>query len=162
MKKSFPPLAARIRQEMEDLDYTVRRAVSGMEKVRTYSDDMYLDVVALNLHGFYSGIEKLFEKIAIQMDQHLPQGSNWHQALLQQMSKEALGVRPAVISESIREKLDEYRGFRHVVRHVYTYRFDPEKIGMLADNSSDLFDHLKKELLAFADFLEDVAIRGPE
>jgi hypothetical protein len=56
----FQKLAIRIRQEMEDVEYTVKRASSGMEKAKQYQDDMYLDVVALNLHGFYSVIEKVF------------------------------------------------------------------------------------------------------
>jgi hypothetical protein len=30
-------------------------------------------------------------------------------------------VRPAVISKETRNTLDEYRGFRHIVRNVYSF-----------------------------------------
>jgi hypothetical protein len=40
-----------------------------------------------------------------------------------QMADEVLNVRPAVISEEVRQWLDDYRGFRHIVRNVYTYKF---------------------------------------
>jgi hypothetical protein len=70
------------------------------------------------------------------------------------MTTEVAGVRPAVISESTSTQLDEYRGFRHVVRNVYTYKFDPLKIQRLVENASDLFTQVQAELLAFATFLE--------
>jgi hypothetical protein len=43
-----------------------------------------LDGVALNLHSFYSGTERIFELIAANVDDILPKGENWHQALLKQ------------------------------------------------------------------------------
>jgi len=48
-----------------------------------------LDGVALNLHGFYAGLERLFELIAAIVDGTVPQGANWHQILLEQMATEA-------------------------------------------------------------------------
>ncbi len=63
-------------------------------------------------------------------------------------------MRPAVISESIANRLNEYRGFRHVVRNVYTYRFDPAKLEKLVQSAPDLFNQLSTELSAFASFLE--------
>jgi hypothetical protein len=152
----FQKLAIRIRQEMEDVEYTVKRAASGMEKARQHQDDMYLDVVALNLHGFYSVIEKVFEKIASRIECSIPSGANWHKELLEQMAKELPGVRPAVISKKTREKLDEYRGFRHIVRNLYTYKFDPKRVERLAFDSPMLLEQLQNELLAFATFLENI------
>jgi hypothetical protein len=147
-------LAIHIRQELIDIDYTLMRAMSGLEKARQNNDDLYLDGIALNLHGFYSGIERLFERIAVHVDGLLPQGANWHHALLMQMADEVLNVRPAVISEEVRQWLDDYRGFRHIVRNVYTYKFDPSRMERLTLNAPNLFDQLKKEMSAFADFLE--------
>jgi hypothetical protein len=63
-------------------------------------------------------------------------------------------VRPAAISESSYTKLNEYRGFRHVVRNVYTTNFDPVKIKKLVEEAPGLFNKVRSELLAFADFLE--------
>jgi hypothetical protein len=58
--------------------------------------------------------------VAEVIDGEKPVGENWHQVLLKQMANEVSGVRPAVISENTFVKLNEYRGFRHVVRNVYT------------------------------------------
>jgi hypothetical protein len=73
------------------------------------------------------------------------------------MAQEVPQVRPAVISEKSRSRLDEYRGFRHVVRNVYTFRFDPEKVEKLATKASSVFADISPELLAFADCLQDAA-----
>jgi hypothetical protein len=50
--------------------------------------------------------------------------------------------------------LDEYRGFRHVVRNVYTFRFDPAKVQRLVQKAPSVFGQTQEELLAFASFLE--------
>ena len=110
-----------------------------------------MDGVALNLHSFYSGTERIFELIAGNVDDMLPKGENWHQALLKQMAEEITEVRPAVISDSVRLDLDEYRGCRHIVRNVYTYKFDSARIEKLTEKAGRLFTRLRAELLAFAD-----------
>lgn len=65
-----------MRQEMTAIDYTLNRAIAGLAKSMQNADDLYLDGIALNLHGFYSGIERLFERIAVLVDNNLPQGAN--------------------------------------------------------------------------------------
>ena len=99
-------------------------------------------------------MERIFELIATVIDGAKPKGENWHQALLAQMTEEVPGVRPAVISQATFERLDEYRGFRHVVRNVYSYNFEPAKIRRLVTNLPAILDPVRAELLAFASFLE--------
>lgn len=154
-------LAERIRLEMADLELTVDRAVAGVIRAKQYQDDIYLDAIALNLHAFYTGLERIFEKIAVVVDGQPPQGANWHKVLLLRMGREVSGLRPAVISEEIVTFLDEYRGFRHVVRNIYTYKFDPVRIDVLTRNAKHFFKQLKREMLAFADFLDFLNNRTP-
>jgi hypothetical protein len=126
-----PPLhqlAVRIRSELKDVARVLQRMEEGWARARCSSDDYYLDGVALNLHGFYGGLERLFERIAVLVDDARPVGPDWHQTLLHQMAQEIPGVRPAVISESTREKLDAYRAFRHVARNIYTFNLDAAKL----------------------------------
>src|SRR3990172_13023745 len=84
--------------------------------------------------------------------------SNSLQQLLMGASLRALiGIRPSVISEDSQEALDEYRGFRHIVRNIYTYKFDPVKVQHLVERIPGVLEHVRSELLAFADFLEQQA-----
>lgn len=147
-------LASRIYRELTELERVLERTGEGWQRAHRLNDDYYLDSVALNLHGFYSGLERIFALIAETIDGSLPQGENWHLLLLEQMTQEISHVRPAVISKEVGRQLNEYRGFRHVVRNVYTYRFDPAKVEKLVASAPGLFTKLKTELSAFAAFLE--------
>lgn len=147
-------LAGRIRDELAELDRVVQRIEEAWRRSQRSSDDYYLDSVALSLHGFYGGLERLFELIATTLDGRKPAGENWHKILLFQMAEEVPQVRPAVVSEETRDRLDAYRGFRHVVRNVYSHRFDPAKIRGLVEAAPIVFARVRNELAAFADFLE--------
>ena len=61
-------LAGRIRGYLADLEKVVNRAILLSTKAVTSGDDGNWDGVALNLHGFYSGVERIFEDIARKED----------------------------------------------------------------------------------------------
>jgi hypothetical protein len=147
-------LAKRIREECVELDRIVDRVGEGWLRAQESHDDLYVDSVALNLHGFYNGLERLFELIATNIDGSLPEGANWHQVLLEQMAAEIPTKRPAVISDGMRDSLDEYRGFRHIVRNIYPFQFDAPKIQEIVARVPGVFSQVRAELLSFADFLE--------
>jgi len=146
-------ISKRIRIELDEIEQLINRIYIGLQKAKQSSDDYYLDGVALNLHGLYSGVERIFTMIAENIDNNLPSGKNWHVALLEQMSKEIVNIRPAVISAVLAIQLSEYRGFRHVVRNVYSYNFKPEKIEKLVINVRPIFHEFKLHINAFDDFL---------
>ncbi len=154
MSERLLRLAARIRDELAELDRVADRVAAGWTRALRNADDYYLDGVALNLHGFYSGLERIFELIATKIDAAKPKGENWHQVLLHQMSVEMSGLRPAVISQSTYHRLDDYRGFRHVVRNVYAYNFETTKLEKLVTDLPATLAQVRGELLAFAEFLE--------
>lgn len=160
MNEQLLRLAERIHSEIADADQVIERAQEGLRRARRSSDDYYLDGVALNLHSFYAGLERVFQLIATVIDGSLPQGANWHQVLLQQMATEIPYVRPAAISEETRDALDEGRGFRHIVRHVYAFKFDQAKVERLVDGVPATFARVHAQLSAFADFLEERARMG--
>lgn len=153
MNRRYLVLISQARAEMLELNQTVGRIQQAWERFKKTGDDFYLDSVALNLHGFYAGIEKIFEMIADTVDQARPSGENWHRALLQQMSSELQLVRPPVISKATRDVLDDYRGFRHVVRNVYAFHLSPTKMAPLVEGLPEVFQRFKEELESFLGFL---------
>jgi len=159
MRSPFQEIANRIRSEIKDLERLVQKAEQTWSHIRTLPEDqdVYLDSVALNLHGFYTGLERLFELVARHVDRDLPKGEYWHRELLLQIAQDLPDIRPAVISSESVSSLDEVRRFRHLVRNVYTFNLDPEKMESLVTSLPDLFPQIKAELLSFADFLEELA-----
>ena len=78
----FSGLIKRIQQELDEIRIVLARINDGWKHARRSNDDFYLDSVALNLHGFYSGFERIFTHISEMVDDDLPRGENWHKLLL--------------------------------------------------------------------------------
>lgn len=125
------------------------------------NSDLFVDAIALGLHDFYSGIERIFTKIATTVDGDLPTGKNWHQQLVQQMITDNPDLRPPIISESLSPELDELRRFRHVVRSVYAFEFDQNRIADLIQKLDILWEPLQQELKDFAELLQAIATLEP-
>ncbi|UZQ55307.1 hypothetical protein OOK60_04320 [Trichothermofontia sichuanensis B231] len=161
MKSQYLAIAGRIRRELQDIAVVVERSLSiwqeGTAGSSTSNLNYYIDATALNLHSFYSGIERLLEIIVDGIDQTRPSGSNWHQAILQQLASEIPGVRPPILRAVTREQLDRYRGFRHVVRNIYTFTLDPEQIEILIKHLQPTMQLVSQDLLDFSDLLEKTA-----
>ncbi len=156
MTTEFAVLEGRIRQALLDVRHIVERAEALLAKARLSHDDDYMDGIALNLHSFYAGIEDIFEDIARTLDGAVPGGPNWHQELLQQMSAEIVEVRPPAIQVKTRYCLDEYRGFRHLVRNLYTFNLRPSRIAELCDGLRSCFDAVCGDLDAFTRRLHEL------
>ena len=159
MTSTVLELAERIKGETVDLENALNRALRAWQLANetAMDQDIYLDSVALNLHGFYSGLERFFELIGKHIDQNLPIGETWHRDLLERMAQDVTGVRPSVISQESERQLDSFRRFRHLVRNLYATNLVPEKMASLMDELPQLWPKLQKELLAFAKFLEYLA-----
>ena len=82
MSREYLVFAARIEAELLELEPLIERIKTAWFKAEKTGDNLYLDSVALNLHGFYAGMEKIFELIAVNIDQIKPAGEAWHQDLL--------------------------------------------------------------------------------
>ena len=153
----YRSVAARIRQELPELDRVARRASRAWASASGDPGDLYVDAAALNVHGFYAGLERIFTLVAERIDGSLPSGPNWHQDLLRQMTAEMPGVRAAVLSPGLFPTLDRYRGFRHVVRNVYAYVLDPRLVAVLVEDLPQASEDLRAQLATFADVLEAIA-----
>lgn len=147
-------LNGRIRAELDDLARVVERGTRLFDKAQKSNDPDWLDGVALNLHGFYAGVESIFKQIADEVDGNVPTGSDWHRQLLVQMAVDLASLRPPVITRDTRICLDEYRGFRHVVRNVYTHNLRPSRVQELVEGLAACYAALAQDLAAFSAFLE--------
>jgi len=98
------------------------------------------------LHDFYTGIEKIFENVAKEIDQRVPMGEEWHSELLHQMTLDIPGLRPPVITAHTEKKLREYLGFRHLFRKRYGFELDWEKMKRLLSKMPDVLSVLENEI----------------
>jgi hypothetical protein len=160
---TYLALAERIRLDPDEIERTLDAIQRHWQRLHAAAQDQdaYLNSVALNLHGFYSGLERLFEMTALQVDGSTLAGDSWHAELLQQMRLDIPEVRPPVLREDTASRLDEYRKFRHRIRNIYATKLDPERIEPLVSALPDLWPNLRGEMLSFAAFLERIAGADP-
>lgn len=158
MISAYLNLITRIQQELRELERVVARAERAIQAARnrTEDQDLYIDSAALNLHDFYAGLERIFQQIGSTVDGNMPSGQNWHRELLQQMQSDLPDLRPPVLSPEVVNTLDEFLRFRHVLRNVYAFQFDPEQIARLVNQLRSTWLQLQVELTTFASFLEQV------
>lgn len=150
MKSDVVLLQAEIEGSLSDLDQVVGEIEQALTDIGS-SVPSYRERAAVGafLHSFYNGIENILKRIAEEIDQTVPIGSEWHRALLRRMAIEVKDVRPAVLSGKTVEKLLPYLGFRHFFRHSYTFEIDWEKLRPLAINVRSVLEDFKEELEEF-------------
>ena len=111
-------------------------------------DFIELSALATMLHSFYTGIENIFKRIALEIDGNLPSGISSHSDLLTQMSQ-PIANRPAVTSETMQVRLSAYLSFRHVFRHAYSFQLEWDKMSELVVQSQATWQDLQAELERF-------------
>lgn len=149
----YTVLIGQTERELERLQQLVQQTSDLMEKVRATGDIDYLGTIALNLHSFYSGAERIFRDIATDLDGSLPFSSDWHRRLLRQMASNVPETRPAILEASTLKALNELCAFRHVVRNIYSFDLIPERVESLAANLPDTYALLENDLNRFNQFL---------
>lgn len=158
MNTDFVVLANRIRQTISDLEQVIARVERAIRAAKRHQEDvdLYIDAIALNLHDFYSGLERIFRHIGSIVDRSTPASEGWHRDLLNQMCLDLPGIRPRVLSEQTCGDLDEFLRFRHIVRNVYAFRLDGDRVTELAREARKLNNQVANELHSFAEFLGQV------
>jgi hypothetical protein len=152
-------LRSRVESELADIERGVRSAPSTWDGACRHPEeqDHFLSSLALNLHSFYNGLERIFEVIARYFDTTFPSGEHWRRALLKQIAQEQPGARPAVLSEDSVEALDEFLAFRHRVRNLYTFNLEPERLHELLQRLPAAWERAHKDIVAFLDLLDEAA-----
>jgi hypothetical protein len=113
--------------------------------------------VALSLQHYYTSLETPFKRVAKELDGDLPSGEQWHLELLEQLAIEIKGLRPALLNNQEKKKLDKIRRFIHVVRHGYEYELDWYQIKPLVELVNEINPSLENSFKKFEDFLISLA-----
>lgn len=147
-------LRKQIEVEREQLHQAIKLHRPLLDRAGTRElDAIELSAAAAFLHSFYTGIENIFERIAIDLDGANPSGTRWHRDILDRMAL-AAGLRPRVISEGLRAELAQYLVFRHFFRNAYVFHLRWEKMEDLVRGCERVFGSLEKELDLFLELLD--------
>jgi len=148
-------IIAEIEKEMEDLDKLHAEFVA--HKDGNITDSYYLRAVALTLHDFYSGVERVFVIIGKELNGSLPKGASWHRTLLRDMQLDIKSVRPSVISEKMVHELEDFLDFRHRIRNIYGYTLEWERMRGLVRKFPSILSMFQEEIGRFVDVMRGIA-----
>ena len=153
------PRLQRLRAEIARDLTAFRSRVEELETLPPLSgaDRASLAAAAVALHHAYGAIESALARIARAIDDGLPEGPDWHQALLEVMTLAIESIRPPVLSAATKELLQRLLGFRHFFRHAYAMDLDGVRLAELQRCAVALMPLIGEDLARFDRFLADAA-----
>lgn len=152
-------LVSALTNEYEAIEDNWRLNEEAWERIESGAEHV-LDWSALGytLHTVYTGMENYFMRVAKAFENDVPPES-WHRELLHRMSLAIPGVRPALLPKELVRLIDQLRSFRHVFRHLYDDRLDPDRIRLLQSRVPAMRAGFGS---AHASFIESIAIAADD
>ncbi len=138
-------LAAEIASELESLSRLEEESAAAPQGNDTFS----LRARGSILHDVYSGIERVFIRIAEELGGGVPQGDQWHRQLVKDMSLKIAEVRPAVIDENLAQALGGLRRFRHVFRNIYGFALEEQRLRPLEKRLPTVLAAFRRQVESF-------------
>jgi predicted nucleotidyltransferase len=150
-------LKTRIEAEIVNLERIAQGVEAALERTGAHPDEFAIRALASYVEDFYKGGERICERVAVTLDNGLPQGERWHQVLLGRMGEQGEKGRPVLFDGSLLLELDEYRRFRHRVRHIYGYELEAERVLTLAQGVKPVLERVEAAVTTFNSWLEEQA-----
>ncbi|RKU10905.1 DNA polymerase subunit beta [Candidatus Poribacteria bacterium] len=147
-------LKSRLMAEIAALEPIISGLAEALKRAGEQPDQFATRALASYVDDFYSGIERICERIAVTLDGDLPTDEQWHRTLLYQMGQLRV-ERPPLFSQDLLSDTDEYRRFRHRLRHIYGYELEAVRVVTLAQKTTLLFEEIRGAVLVFCDWLEN-------
>ena len=146
-------LARRIVREIDRELTSIDRLLEEAKQAPGGDDTFTLRGRGSILHDFYTAVERIFVRIAEELNGGVPRGEQWHRQLLDDMALELPGVRPPIISSELAERLGEYLRFRHVFRNVYGFVLESHRLKPLEVRLTAIYDDFYRQIRDFQSWM---------
>ncbi|MDI6753961.1 MAG: hypothetical protein QME78_06155 [Thermodesulfobacteriota bacterium] len=149
MKEIMIGIISGMEKELQNL----QELRAELERVKPERDIVFQRSKGSILHDFYNCCERIFKKIAIELNDGYDDSEQWHKSLLYRMTISIEGLRPRVISDELAADLDEYSAFRHLFRNIYGFELKGDRIDHLVGKFEKVVERFRKEIEEFLAFL---------
>jgi hypothetical protein len=151
MKEDILGIISGVEKELENL-VELR---GEMQRVKSEKEIVFQRSKGSILHDFYNCCERVFKKIAIEVNSGYDESEKWHKNLLYQMTTPIEGIRPRVISDELAADLDEFLAFRHLFRNIYGFELKGNRIDYLVGKFERVAEEFRREAQVFLTFLRN-------
>jgi hypothetical protein len=159
--RAVADLAETLDVAARDIDRIAERIASARSRISARSDLLEVYGAAALVSGYYSHLERAFERIVRDLSPVPLEGPDWHRRLLRSMSVERPGVRPAVLDITTAERLDELLAFRHLFRNLYVLDLRAERVADLIALVAELHPAVSMSLRDFSRLLAELGSAEP-
>jgi hypothetical protein len=118
----------------------MRRAVGILKDRLAESTDGRWAAGAFEINRIYNILEKAFERLCESFENHLEKTGRHHDTLIERVTLELKGIRPAFLPADAVREVRELKGFRHLFRHAYDLDLDPVRVTAAAENATHCVD----------------------
>ena len=135
----------RLLREINAEKELVERTLSALEEALNRPEKTIIELSAMGtfIHNAYNGMENILKRILKFEDVSVLDSRSSHKDLLDH------SVETGIISESLSDKLDEYRGFRHFFVHAYGFMLDTEQLMPLVESFPAVWTQFETEIDLF-------------
>jgi hypothetical protein len=157
--------AAQIREIVSDIQTELNKVAQLEQQIKAVKLQMpanpdltkiFYESLALKLHNFYTGCERIFQIVASDLNGGLPTSFDWHRRLLGRMAIPHTD-RPALLRQNTAQRLEEYLAFRHIVRNIYGFELKPERLDKLIADYAEVWQQFHQDIQTFIEWLNQLA-----
>lgn len=116
-------------------------------------DEFLYAALGYTIHNLYNAFEGYFFRVAKFFENNIAE-PNWHKGLLERMTLDIEGIRPALIDIPMCQRIEELLKFRHVFRNIYKSPLVPAKVEFANQAARDLASDFWSAHQRFLDFLQ--------
>ena len=114
----------------------MQRAAETLAARLHESVDSRWAAAAFEINRIYNILEKAFERLCETFENHLEKRGRYHDTLIERVTLDLKGIRPAFLPPDAVRDVRELKGFRHLFRHAYDLDLGPVRIEAAAENAS--------------------------
>jgi len=150
-------LRAELRQDLMFIEsnYGKNNDMTARVEATDSEDEFQYAALGYTLHNLYNAFESYFYRVAKFFENELGE-SDWHRTLVERMTLDITGIRPAVIDLPFFRRVDELRRFRHLFRNLYKTPLIPAKVRFANEAARGIGEAFRPHHDQFDSFLKDL------
>ncbi len=155
--ETIEQLRAELRQDLAFIvsNYQKNREMTARVNAAESDDEFLYAALGYTIHNLYNAIESYFYRVAKFFENELGE-ADWHKTLVDRMTLDIQGLRPAVIELEAARTIDELRRFRHLFRNLYKTPLIPAKVRFANEAAHGVVDVMTTSHERFDGFLQDL------